>query len=52
MDQIAATYKARGEAVGIEVVTAHEGMTLLIHRTAEPERTNPGIGPGPAVRPA
>lgn len=51
MDQIAATYLAKGAAVGIEVLTSFEGMTLPIGPDdvpvrVEPERTNPGIGPG------
>jgi phosphoribosyl 1,2-cyclic phosphodiesterase len=46
MDQIAATYLAKGEALGIEVLTSFEGMTLPIGNADPPERsTNPGIGP-------
>jgi phosphoribosyl 1,2-cyclic phosphodiesterase len=33
MDQIAATYAARGAALGVEVVTSREGMTLAIGAT-------------------
>src|SRR5262249_4552455 len=32
MDQIAATYRERGAAVGVEVVTAREGMELAVGR--------------------
>jgi hypothetical protein len=51
MDQIAANYLAKGAAIGIEVLTSFEGMTLPIGpdevpTRIEPERTNPGIGPG------
>lgn len=49
MDKIAATYLARGEEAGIEVLTSFEGMTLPIGADIpshiEPERTNPGVGP-------
>ncbi|CAN5860569.1 MBL fold metallo-hydrolase [soil metagenome] len=51
MDHIAATYLAKGAAVGIEVLTSFEGMTLPIGDAEatptriEPERTNPGVGP-------
>jgi phosphoribosyl 1,2-cyclic phosphodiesterase len=47
MDQIAARYLAAGEAVGVEVLTSFEGMTLPIGDDfVPPERTNPGVGPG------
>ncbi len=47
MDQIAANYLAKGAAVGIEVLTSFEGMTLPIGDDfIPPERTNPGVGPG------
>jgi phosphoribosyl 1,2-cyclic phosphodiesterase len=42
MDQIAEKYRVEGGAVGVEVVTSCEGMTLAIGRN---EGTNPGIGP-------
>lgn len=46
MDQIAAKYLAAGEAVGVEVLTSFEGMTLPIGDDfVPPERTNPGVGP-------
>ena len=50
MDKIAADYLAKGAAIGIEVLTAFEGMTLPIGLEAHaefegPERTNPGVGP-------
>ncbi|HEY4177383.1 MAG TPA: MBL fold metallo-hydrolase [Kofleriaceae bacterium] len=51
MDQIAANYLAKGAAVGVEVLTSFEGMTLPIGDSEaapyriEPERTNPGVGP-------
>lgn len=46
MDQIAARYLAAGEAVGVEVLTSFEGMTLPIGDDfVPPERTNPGVGP-------
>lgn len=46
MDQIAAKYLQAGEAVGIEVLTSFEGMTLPIGDDfVPPERTNPGVGP-------
>lgn len=47
MDQIAARYLAVGAAVGVEVLTSFEGMTLPIGDDfVPPERTNPGVGPG------
>jgi phosphoribosyl 1,2-cyclic phosphodiesterase len=46
MDQIASRYLAAGEAVGVEVLTSFEGMTLPIGDAYDPpERTNPGVGP-------
>ncbi len=46
MDQIAARYLAAGDAVGVEVLTSFEGMTLPIGDDfVPPERTNPGVGP-------
>jgi len=51
MDQIAADYLAKGAAIGIEVLTSFEGMTLPIGQLNEfdsklsPSRTNPGVGP-------
>lgn len=48
MDQIAATYLAKGAGEGIEVLTSFEGMTLPIGPEAEPSRprgnTLPGAG--------
>jgi len=47
MDRIAATYRAKGAEIGIDVVTSFEGLTLPIgpERARDPDHTNPGIGP-------
>jgi ribonuclease BN (tRNA processing enzyme) len=44
MDQIAATYLARGAGMGVEVLTSFEGMTLPIG--PEPAATAPAPAPG------
>jgi phosphoribosyl 1,2-cyclic phosphodiesterase len=43
MDQIAASYLAKGAQLGIEVLTSFEGMSVPIGPEPE-EHTNPGIG--------
>jgi phosphoribosyl 1,2-cyclic phosphodiesterase len=48
MDQIAATYVAKGAAVGVDVVTSYEGMTLPIGIGAPGAPVAPGPRPGAA----
>ena len=50
MDKIAAEYLAKGAAVGIEVLTSFEGMTLPIGPEV-PEPSGEGTGRGPFKRP-
>lgn len=45
MDQIAAHYRVAGAAIGIEVVTSCEGMTLSMGPRGKPEQTQSGVGP-------